>query len=102
MCAAKAVPDLALFGRCVQGYCGLEPVPLIGRVESREDVATAVAAALNSAALRAAQGTPLNNILAGAGPALGPQVCAHYCLTTVCLDLCHMGSNHCTDVLLLE
>ncbi len=63
---------------CLQGYCGLEQVALTGRLDSREDVATAVAAAINPAALHASLGTPLGDILRAAGPSLGPQVLARH------------------------
>jgi hypothetical protein len=90
----------------MQGYCGLEQVSLPGRVQSREDVATAVAAALNPVALRAGTGTgaSLQAILAAAAPALGPRVTAlallgplhklHACLLMCCMCMGpHVGAE---------
>ena len=58
-----------------QGYCGLETLPLPGRMDSRDDIAAIVSNALNPLALQGTKFTSLTNLIAAAQPQIGSKVC---------------------------
>ena len=61
-----------------QGYCGLETLPLPGRMDSRDDIAAIVSNTLNPLALHGTKFTSLTNLIAAAQPQIGSKVCSFH------------------------
>lgn len=66
-----------------QGYCGMEAVPLPGRIDSRDDVAVVVSNAVNPIALQGNQLTSLADIVGAVQPQIGSQVQAQKVLAAL-------------------